>query len=250
VSAAATIVRWSVPELELGAAESGAVAVEEIQPEQAPPPPTLEEIQAIQSQAREAGHAEGFLDGQAQGFAQGEAQVRRLIAQIEGILDNFTRPLARLEGEVAAALGELAVRIAGHLTGRAYVAEPHLLAALVSAALAAVGEITRPVEVRLHPDDVKPLSFGERGRGGDACEPLARVTSERPACFAGPDWGEGASARDNPHQPPANIHLTPDPTLSRGDVRVHADTLRIDGTLNARLDVALAEVIAQAGERA
>jgi len=209
VSAAATIVRWSVPELELDVAESGAVAVEEITPEQAPPPPTLEEIQAIQQQAREAGHAEGFLDGQAQGYAQGEAQVRRLVAQIEGILDNFTRPLARLEGEVAAALGELAVRIAGHLVGRASVAEPHLLADLVTAALAAVGEITRPVEVRLHPDDITVL--------------------DTPA----------------PH-----LHLIPDPTLSRGDVRVHADTLRIDGTLNARLDAVLAEVIAQAGERA
>jgi len=209
VSTAARIVRWSVPELELTALDSGTLAVEEIQPEQAPPPPTLEEIQAIQRQAREAGHAEGFLDGQAQGFAQGEAQVRRLIAQIEGIVDNFTRPLARLEGEVAAAVGELAVRIAGHLIGRAYVAEPHLLADLVTAALAAVGEITRPVEVRLHPDDSALL--------------------EHPA----------------PH-----LQLIPDASLSRGDVRVHADTLRIDGSLNARLDAALAEVMAQAGERA
>jgi len=80
---------------------------------------------------------------------------------------------------------------------------------MLLAALAAVGEITRPVEVRLHPDDITVL---------DTPAPL--------------------------------LHLIPDSSLSRGDVRVHADTLRIDGTLNARLDAALAEVIAQAGERA
>jgi len=40
---------------------------------------------------------------------------------------------------------------------------------------------------------IKPLPL--RGRGGDACEPLARVTSERPACFTGPERGEGQHAR-------------------------------------------------------
>ena len=51
----------------------------------------------------------------------------------------------RLE-EVVGALGELAVRIAGALVGRAYEAEPALLAQLVGEAIDAVGGSTREVE--------------------------------------------------------------------------------------------------------
>ncbi len=112
------------------------------------------EIQAIQDSAEK----EGFQHGHAEGYGQGQAEVRRLAAQIEGILDNFSRPLVRLENEVVGALGELAVRIAGALVGRAYEAEPALLAQLVGEAIDAVGGSTREVEVRLHPDDIAALA--------------------------------------------------------------------------------------------
>ena len=166
---------------------------------------TLEEIQAIQTAAHEEGLERGHAEGHEAGFAQGRGEVRRLIAQIEGILDNFSRPLDRLEGEVVAALSELAVRIAGNLVGRAYEADPELLAALVHEALDSVRNVEREVEVRLHPDDI------------DALTPWLHL--------------------------PANARLTPDPSLSRGDLRVHAETVRIDGTLDARLRGALETVL-------
>ncbi|OFS94665.1 flagellar assembly protein FliH [Stenotrophomonas sp. HMSC10F06] len=178
-------------------------------PEHEPEPllqlPTLEEIQAIQDSAEK----DGFDQGHAEGLAQGQAEVRRLIAQIEGILDNFSRPLVRLENEVVAALGELAVRVAGNLVGRAYEAEPELLAQLVNEAVDAVGGASRDVEVRLHPDDIAAL---------------APVLNLAP-----------------------NQRLTPDLSLSRGDLRVHAEAVRIDGTLDARLRGALDAVIRKAG---
>ncbi|MER2177220.1 MAG: FliH/SctL family protein [Stenotrophomonas maltophilia] len=177
----------------------------ELEPEPLLQLPTLEEIQAIQDNAEK----DGFDQGQAEGLAQGQAEVRRLIAQIEGILDNFSRPLVRLENEVVAALGELAVRVAGNLVGRAYEAEPELLAQLVNEALDAVGGASRDVEVRLHPDDIAAL---------------APVLNLAP-----------------------NQRLTPDLSLSRGDLRVHAEAVRIDGTLDARLRGALDAVIRKAG---
>ncbi len=140
---------------------------------------------------------------------QGQAEVRRLAAQIEGILDNFSRPLVRLENEVVGALGELAVRIAGALVGRAYEAEPALLAQLVGEAIDAVGGSTREVEVRLHPDDIAALA------------PLLNLSPQQ--------------------------RLVPDTSLSRGDLRVHAEAVRIDGTLEARLRGALDAVIRQTG---
>lgn len=175
--------------------------------EQAPPPvpPTLEEIQAIQDAAYREGLERGFAEGHAEGFAQGQAEVRRLAAQMEGILDNFSRPLDRLENEVIAALSELAVRIAGALVGRAYQTDPVLLQELATTALDAVGGAQREVELRLHPDDIAALT------------PVLAMT--------------------------AHTRLTADTSLTRGDLRVHAESVRIDGTLEARLRGALETVL-------
>lgn len=207
-------IRWHAPDL-MGAPLAPAIETvtdehvpEPMAAEPAPAPlqlPTLEEIEAIQETARREGHEEGH----AEGFAQGQAEVRRLIAQIEGILDNFTRPLARLEDEVVGALGDLSVRIAGNLVGRAYEAEPALLAALVKEAIGTVGNSNREVEVRLHPDDIAALA------------PLLSL--------------------------PEGQRLAPDLGLSRGDLRVHAEAVRIDGTLDARLRSVLATVMRRAG---
>ena len=193
-------VRWLAPDLAAGP-RAAAEAVADVP---VPRPPSLEEIQAIEEAARR--------DGYEAGLAQGQAEVRRLAAQIEGILDNFTRPLARLEDEVSAALGELAVRIAGSLVGRAYDADPVLLSDLVGEALDAVGGTSREAEVRLHPDDIHALA------------PLLALVS--------------------------GARLVPDPSLGRGDLRVHAESVRIDGTLEARLRGALETVIRKSGSGA
>lgn len=181
--------------------------------EQAPPPvpPTLEEIQAIQDAAYREGLERGLAEGHAEGFAQGQAEVRRLAAQMEGILDNFSRPLDRLENEVIAALSELAVRIAGALVGRAYQTDPVLLQELATTALDAVGGAQREVELRLHPDDIAALT------------PVLAMT--------------------------AHTRLAADTSLTRGDLRVHAESVRIDGTLEARLRGAL-ETVLNRGARA
>lgn len=192
-------IRWLAPPLDFAAA--GAAG------EDAPlvRPPSLEEIQAIEEAAYREGLERGRADGHAEGLAQGQTEVRRLTAQIEGILDNFSRPLDRLENEVVAALSELAVRIAGALVGRAYQTDPMLLQELASEALDAVGGANREVEVRMHPDDIATL---------------APALSLMPA-----------------------TRLTADHSLSRGDLRVHAESVRIDGTLEARLRGALERVL-------
>lgn len=179
----------------------------------APPlvPPTLEDIQAIQDAAYREGQERGLAEGHAEGFAQGQADVRRLAAQMEGILDNFSRPLDRLENEVVAALSELAVRIAGALVGRAYLSDPVLLQELATSALDAVGGTQRDVELRLHPDDIAALA------------PVLAATT--------------------------HARLIADTSLSRGDLRVHAESVRIDGTLEARLRGAL-ETVLNRGARA
>ena len=190
-------VRWAAPELA---------------PPPPPPPqeplrhmPSVEELQAIE----EAAHAEGYARGHAEGVAAGQTEVRRIAAQMEGILDAFTRPLARLDGEVGDALGDLAVRIAGTLLRRIYAVEPALLEALVREALELAGSDQRQVELRLHPDDLAMLSPQLLSLQG--------------------------------------VRLSGDTTLARGDLRLHADSVRIDGSLSARLNATLQRIIAGAG---
>ncbi len=200
------VVRWLAPELDAPSALATLPYEDALPDEPVLRPPSLEEIQAIEAAAQH----EGFERGHAEGLAQGQAEIRRLTAQIEGILDNFSRPLARLENEVVGALGELAVRIAGSLVGRAYQADPVLLSELVAEALDAVGGARRDVEVRLHPDDIAALT------------PLLTLMDQ-------------------------GIRLVPDLSLSRGDLRVHAESVRIDGTLEARLRAALETVMRKSG---
>lgn len=192
--------RWMPAPLDV--VVSAAAAAQEVPP---PVPPTLEEIQAIQDAAYREGLERGLAEGHAEGFGQGQSEVRRLAAQMEGILDNFSRPLDRLENEVVAALSELAVRIAGTLVGRAYQTDPVLLQELATTALDAVGGAQREVELRLHPDDIAALT------------PVLALTP--------------------------TTRLTADTSLSRGDLRVHAESVRIDGTLEARLRGALDTVL-------
>jgi flagellar assembly protein FliH len=150
-----------------------------------------------------AAHEEGFARGHAEGFAQGQADARRLAAQIAGLLDAFSRPLDALDHELQQALCELAVHVAGALVEREYRAEPALLAEFVTRSVELAAQGARSIEVRLHPEDL------------DALVPLLG----------------GLDAR-----------LKADASLARGDVRVHSDALRLDGTLASRLQSVLAQI--------
>lgn len=188
MSADGDIRRWQAPELLASTA--------------AAPGPGLLQLEEIER----AAHEEGFARGHADGFAQGQADARRLAAQIAGVLDAFSRPLAALDGELQHALAELAVHVAGALLEREYRADPVQLAEFVARSIELAAQGTRSVEVRLHPEDLQALAPLLDGRHAG----LARLKA--------------------------------DVSLARGDVRVHGDALRLDGTLASRLQSVLAQI--------
>jgi flagellar assembly protein FliH len=151
---------------------------------------------------------DGFARGHAEGFAQGQADVRRLVARLEGITDAFTRPLAGLDNDIEHALAALATEIAGALVRQNYIEQPERMAALVREAIVSAGEMARALEVRVHPDDLQML------------RPLL----------------------------PEVPGLVPDISLARGDVRVHAEHVRIDARLATRLKRVLENLSAKPTE--
>jgi flagellar assembly protein FliH len=151
---------------------------------------------------------EGFARGHAEGLAQGQAEVRRIVARLEGIADAFTRPLTGLDNEIEHALASLATEIAGALVRENYTEQPERMAALVREAVASAGEMARAIEVRVHPEDLQML------------KPLL----------------------------PSVGGMVPDISLARGDVRVHAEHVRIDARLATRLKRVLDNLSADSAE--
>ncbi|MBN8427024.1 MAG: flagellar assembly protein FliH [Xanthomonadales bacterium] len=160
-------------------------------------PPQPPTLEEIEAIQR-AAHAEGHADGYREGQAQAQAEARVVVARLEGLLDALLRPMAQLEDDVEQALASLATRIAGLLLRETYVEQPERLAALVHEAVESLGESRRRVEVRLHPDDLALLR---------------------------PLLGELHHAR-----------LAADASLGRGDLRVHAEDVRLDARINTRLE--------------
>jgi len=208
----AQAIRWIAPDLYFAPlAEETEAAAEAAEAEQ--PLLAEHEREALIAQAREdgfkqgwaQGHAEGLNQGHNEGLALGQAEVQRLTSQLQAIIDNFTYPLKRLENEVVNALGSLAVRVAGYLVRRSYVARPALMQALVDEALQAADSDHGILEIRLHSDDLAAL------------QPLLSLES--------------------------NQRLVADNSLQRGDVRVHAASVRIDASVDTRLDQVIEQLL-------
>lgn len=179
-------VRWAAPGFGGGSAPAPALR-----------PPTAAEIEAI----RAAAQAEGRAAGYAAGVQSGEAEAARRVAQLQALLDGFAKPLSRLDDEVGDALSDLASRMARVLVGRAYAADPTLLADLAREAMDAVGSAGREVELRLSSDDFTLLSPHLTGL--------------------------------------PSVRVSVDAALSRGELKMQSEAVRIDGTVDARLRAVL-----------
>lgn len=147
---------------------------------------------------------QGHAQGYADGFAEGQTEGKRLIAQLEEILQALAHPLATVEEELEQALEQLAVAIATALVRQAYTFEPTLVESLVREAIKTVGSHDRNVKVHLNPDDLQAVH--------------SLLSQEM------------------------HLRLAADPSLGRGDVKLHTDHMRLDATLATRLERMLKQI--------
>lgn len=123
--------------------------------------PTVAELEAIEEQARQEGHAQGLAEGREMARRERDAQAARLA----GLFDTLARPLDRLDVEVERELAALSTLIARQVVRHELRTHPDTIVRIVREAVASLTVARGPLEVRLHPDDAAMLreEAGERG---------------------------------------------------------------------------------------
>lgn len=158
---------------------------------------------------------QGFEQGRIQGFEQGRAEARAavtgelesIVSALQAGLEALARPLSELDDEVEGQLVMLATTIARHVVYQQLSAEPERVAACVRAAIDALPAAAREVRLELNPEDISVVEAA-----------LGAVTLSA-------------------------IRIAPNLELERGGCVLVSESSRVDATVRARLDAAIAHVL-------
>jgi len=161
------------------------------------------ELTRLRQEAQQAGaavgRAEGYSAGQQQGYAAGLAAAATEAAALRTLSLAFPSALREADREVADVLLTLALDIARQVVGQALAAEPELILATVRELLQTEPVLSGTPRLLLHPDDI------------------ALVQQYLADDLQTAGW-----------------LLRADPSLTRGDCRVHANSGELDATLATR----------------
>lgn len=153
---------------------------------------------------QEKAYQEGFQIGHQEGFDAARTQARRL----NEILDSLADPVADLDESFMEQLFALVKAICGRLVRREAALDPGQIIPVIREAVDALPGLPREVDIHLHPEDAAVVR-----------EALA-VSEENTL------W-----------------RLIEDPGLARGDCRMINHHSRVDGTLEARLNAVMAQLM-------
>ena len=138
--------RWELPEVgEPRPAEAAVEAQAAL--------PTVADLEGLEREARESGHAAGLAEGR----AAAEAEMRERLVRLDGILHAAARPLDALDDATEQELARLALVIARRVVAHELKTSPALIVRTVREAALALPAATRALRVYLHPDDLALL---------------------------------------------------------------------------------------------
>lgn len=111
--------------------------------------PTIEQISAIQEQARQ----EGFSSGHAEGITAGRAQAAHEIARLQKLAETFSNEIARADEVIAQQVLDLAVDLARAVLKSALELRPEVVIPVVREAVRYLPAIQPPALLYLSPAD-------------------------------------------------------------------------------------------------
>ncbi|MBF0220409.1 MAG: hypothetical protein HQL49_12900 [Gammaproteobacteria bacterium] len=160
-------------------------------------PPTAEEIEAIQSSARQ----EGFELGRQEGKEAGSADIAAAVADIAAVVQALERPLSGVDSEVADFVVKLAMMLARQIIRRELHSDPKQLIAIVREAMKAIPMDSGRVTIHLNPEDAALVGSHLRSSGEEL-----------------------------------TIKIVDDPTITRGGAEIRSRNSFVDATIESQLE--------------
>ncbi len=116
--------------------------------------PTIEEIDAIQEQAREEAYAAGHAEGLAAGLAEGREAAAGEAARLAQLAAGFAEQTRQTDETVSQQLLDLALDLARAMLKSALAVQPERVIPVVREAVRYLPAMQQPALLYLHPDDL------------------------------------------------------------------------------------------------
>lgn len=111
--------------------------------------PTIEQITAIQEQARQ----EGYQAGHAEGLAEGRAEAAREAARLHDLAEAFAGEVGKADETISDQVLDLSIDLARALLKSSLAIRPELVIPIVREAVRYVPALQQPAMLFLNPDD-------------------------------------------------------------------------------------------------
>ena len=120
--------------------------------------PTIEQIAAIEEQARQEGFDAGHAEGHAQGLAEGREQAAREAARLHDIAEAFSSEVSRADELISQQVLELSLDLTRALLKSALAIQPELVLPIVREAVRYLPTLQQPALLYLNPADTALVS--------------------------------------------------------------------------------------------
>jgi len=115
--------------------------------------PTIEQISAIQEQARQEGYQAGHAEGHTKGYAQGQQKATLEANRLRGLADTFTTEISKADEVISQHVLDLAIDLSRALLKSALTIRPELVIPIVKEAVRYLPVMHQPALLFLNPSD-------------------------------------------------------------------------------------------------
>jgi flagellar assembly protein FliH len=115
--------------------------------------PTIEQITAIQEQARQEGYQAGLAEGRAAGLAEGREDAALEAARLAGLAETFALEVGQADEAISQQVLDLSIDLARALLKSALAIRPELVIPIVREAVRYLPALHQPALLFLNPDD-------------------------------------------------------------------------------------------------
>lgn len=136
--------------------------------------PTIEQISAIQEQARQEGYQAGHAEGRADGLAEGRRAAALEADRLHALADAFSAEVGRADETISQQVLDLAMDLAQAMLKSALAVHPEMVIPIVREAVRYLPALHQPALLFLNPDDAVLV----KSRIGDELEKMGWQLSD------------------------------------------------------------------------